>query len=104
SADNYNITFVEGTLSVTPKAVTVTAENMSKVYGDANPVLTYTYDGLVNEETTIPDLSVSTTSNASSKAGNYPIEVSGTAANYDITVVNAVLRIIPKAVTVTAEN
>ncbi len=104
TADNYSITFVEGTLKVTPKAVTVTAVNKSKVYGEVNPLLTLTYAGLVNGETSISGLSVSTLANASSSVGNYPIEVSGSSANYAITFVEGSLSVTPKAVTVSAVN
>ena len=37
SSANYTITFVDGTLTVTPAALTVTVDPSSKVYGSANP-------------------------------------------------------------------
>src|SRR5262249_28269751 len=45
---NYIITHVNGTLSVTPAALTITAENKTKVYGAALPGLTALYSGFVN--------------------------------------------------------
>ena len=40
---NYTIgAFKAGTLTVTPAPLTVTANNLSKVYGAAMPALTYT--------------------------------------------------------------
>ena len=37
SSANYTITFVDGTLTVTPAALTVTVDPTSKVFGSANP-------------------------------------------------------------------
>ncbi|MBI1203784.1 MAG: filamentous hemagglutinin N-terminal domain-containing protein, partial [Rhodopseudomonas sp.] len=55
SASNYNITYVTLTngLTVTARPLTVTADAQSRVYGDANPTLTYQVggSGLVNGDT-----------------------------------------------------
>jgi len=48
---NYTITFVNGTLAVTPAPLTITADDKSKVYGSANPALTATYTGFVAGDT-----------------------------------------------------
>lgn len=51
--NNYKITKVEGTLTVTPVTITVTAGNLTKVEGDRDPSLTTSYDPSVlvgNEE------------------------------------------------------
>ena len=42
--DNYDITTVVGTLTVTPVTITVTAGNLTKVEGDRDPSLTTSYD------------------------------------------------------------
>src|SRR5206468_385816 len=39
---NYNVTKTDGTLAIAPKSATITANNKSKTYGDANPSLTAT--------------------------------------------------------------
>ena len=39
--DNYALTFVDGELEITERAITVTAVDKSKVYGEADPALTY---------------------------------------------------------------
>ena len=44
---NYSVTLNNGTLTVTPRPLTVAANPQSKVYGDADPALTYTADPLV---------------------------------------------------------
>src|SRR5262249_17314327 len=38
---NYAITYVNGLLTINPRAITVEANAQSKVYGDADPALTY---------------------------------------------------------------
>jgi len=43
SAVGYTIDFVEADLNITPKGITVTADPQTKVYGEADPPLTYTY-------------------------------------------------------------
>ncbi|WP_460490187.1 MBG domain-containing protein, partial [Belliella aquatica] len=103
---NYDITLVNGTLTVGQKAVTITAEDKNKVYGQANPTLTFTYTGLVNgDEKVAIELSIATTATASSGVGTYPITlVGGVDANYDITLVNGTLSVGQKAVTITAED
>ncbi len=45
------------TLKVTPKAVTVTADNKSKTYGDEDPELTATVDGTLNDDKVVYTLS-----------------------------------------------
>src|SRR5947207_2568088 len=48
---NYTISFVVGILTVTPAALTITADGKSKVYGAALPALTASYLGFVNGDT-----------------------------------------------------
>jgi hypothetical protein len=51
SAGNYAITYTNGTLTITPRPIAVAADNQTKVYGAADPALTYTATGLVNGDT-----------------------------------------------------
>ncbi len=46
--NNYEFTKSEGTLTVEPKDITITANNMSKLVGDTDPKLTVTVSGLVD--------------------------------------------------------
>ena len=41
TSSNYEIGFVDGTLSITTRPVTVTADALTKVYGDPDPAFTY---------------------------------------------------------------
>ena len=49
-ADNYNITYNNGTLTVNPALLAITANDTNRIYGTTNPVFTATYSGFVNGE------------------------------------------------------
>ncbi|MBP2551603.1 filamentous hemagglutinin family protein [Neorhizobium galegae] len=104
-SDAYDITFVGGTLTITQRAITVTADNLSKTYGNANPNLTWTVtDGsLVNGDTLAGTLS--TTADKTSNVGSYDI-TQGTLdnANYAISFASGTLTINKRAITVTADS
>ena len=51
SDPDYDISYVSGTLTVTPAPLTITANNQSKAYGAALPTLTVSYTGFVNGDT-----------------------------------------------------
>ena len=53
SDDNYEITLEAGTLTIGKKALTITADDKQKTYGEANPTLTFSYDGLTNGDTQV---------------------------------------------------
>ena len=67
---NYTISYVAGNLSITPAALTITADNKTKVYGDADPALTYSVTGLVGSDAVTGSL-VRTPGN---NAGTYAIQ------------------------------
>ena len=50
SATNYAFSSMAGALMVNQAPLAVTADAQSKVYGAANPTMTYTYTGLVNND------------------------------------------------------
>ena len=77
---NYTITYVNGTLTVNPATLTITANSQNKVYGQANPTLTVSYAGFVNGDTSsslTTQPTVTTTATTTSPAGSYPITASG---------------------------
>ena len=107
SNPNYSVTAVNGTLTVTPKAidVVVTAEDKTKVYGELNPALTAVVTGAVNGDTI--NYTLATAATQFSNVGAYPIEVTlGSNPNYSVTAVNGTLTVTPKAidVVVTADD
>ncbi|WP_164135311.1 MBG domain-containing protein, partial [Stenotrophomonas maltophilia] len=76
-------------LTVTPRAITVTANAAGRDYGDANPALTYalTSGSLVNGDTFTGALATSAT--VTSDRGTYGITQGtlGVSANYAVTYV-----------------
>ncbi|MHB8286055.1 MAG: beta strand repeat-containing protein, partial [Caulobacteraceae bacterium] len=107
---DYTISYVAGALTVTPAALTITADNQSKVYGAAVPALTDSYSGFVNGDTAASLSNQATTTTAATAsshvAGNpYAITVSGAAdSDYAISYVAGNLTVTPAALTITADN
>ncbi len=114
TSTNYNISYVDGQLQITPAALTVTADNQVKTYGD-----TFTFTGgefstvgLQGGETlgsaTLGSLGAVNTANVA--GSTYDINVSnatgGTADlnNYDVTYANGQMTVNPAALSVTADN
>lgn len=104
--DNIKVTYGENELSipvtvnVSKRAITITADNKEKTYGNANPQLTYqiTSENLIKGDSV--DVTLSTSAKTDSDAGTYEIEVTtGTNANYNITPVNGTLTVNPKEIT-----
>src|ERR671935_251812 len=95
SSSDYNISFVKGTLAVTPANLTITADNKTKVYGQANPSFTVSYSGFVNGDSAgslAGTLSFTTTATAQSHVGSYDVTPSGlTSTDYNITLVKGTL-------------
>jgi hypothetical protein len=108
SAANYTFTFVNGTLSITPAALTITANNQSMVYGSPLPGLTATFSGFVNGDTsaslTTPP-TLRTTATSGSPVGTYAITAGGAAdPNYSISYVNGTLTVTPAPLLIIADN
>ncbi|UYZ57901.1 MBG domain-containing protein [Hymenobacter latericus] len=105
---NYEVNLTNGVLTIGRATLTVTADNKSKTYGDANPPLTVSYSGFVLNETasvlpTAP--SASTTATQSSGAGNYPITAAGGAStNYAFKYVAGTLAVGKAELTVKAND
>ncbi|MGA7803879.1 MBG domain-containing protein, partial [Bradyrhizobium sp.] len=81
ASSNYALSYTGANLTITARPLTVTADAQSRVYGDANPALTYTVGplGLVNGDTLAGNLSTDAT----------PISVAGTYAITQGTLINA---------------
>jgi hypothetical protein len=106
AGSNYAITFVEGLLSITPRPITITANNQSRIYGNANPVLTFTVGGLGLVNGDQLSGSLATTAGATTGVGNVAITQGNLAAsaNYALTFIDGVLTITPRPITITANN
>ena len=97
SSDNYTGK-LEGTeeLTITPKSVTVTADNKSKVFGETDPKLTATVAGTLGNDTVEYTLS----REAGEAAGKYEITVKGDKlqGNYSVTYVAGTLTITSQSI------
>ena len=94
TATDLEVTFVNGKLTVTPAALTVTADAKSKEFGAADPELTYVATGLVNGDV----LTGALTRAEGENAGTYAITQGTLAAssNYTLNFKGANLTITPK--------
>jgi hypothetical protein len=85
---DYSITYLPGTLTVTPAPLAVTPmAGQSMTFGDTVPALTYTYTGLVNKDTCATFRgALATTASSSCSVGGYAITQGMLAAlgNYTI--------------------
>ena len=107
---DYSISYAPGTLTVTAAALTITADNQSKVYGNPLPTLTASYSGFVNGDTpasltALPTLTTTATAGSHVSGSPYAITASGAAdSDYSISYVAGALTITPAALTITADN
>ena len=98
--NNYTVNTIASTVGViNPAALTVIANDKSKMCGQPHPPLTASYNGFVSGENTnvlaLP-VTLDTTATTSSGAGTYPIAVGGAAAaNYTINYVSGKLIVNP---------
>ncbi|MEM6644355.1 MAG: MBG domain-containing protein, partial [Bacteroidota bacterium] len=97
---------VTATITVSPAALTITANDQTKSYGATNPGLTLTYAGFVNsEDETVLDVlpTVATIASQSSEVGTYAITASGADdPNYTFTYTDGTLTVDKAALSVTA--
>src|SRR5207244_87054 len=99
---NYALTFVGAALTITPKSVTVTADDQSKVYGNSDPSFTFQVAGLESGD----HLSGVTCGVAGThvNAGAYDITCAGnTNTDYDASYVGGTYTIKVRPVTVAAD-
>jgi hypothetical protein len=95
SNSNYVMTVKAGTLTIDPKAVTLTADDISKKFGEKDPELTYTVKTLVGSD--VLD-GVVLAREKGEDAATYAVTVSVNAKanpNYDITTVDGEFKILP---------
>jgi large repetitive protein len=99
--NNYNISYISGTLLVAKKNLVISAENKTRFAGTENPTFTLTYEGFVNGEdqsifSPLPEAINLATSG--STIGEYPITIKPIVAlNYNIVYRPGILKIIPGA-------
>ena len=113
NASNYAITYVDGTLSITQRPISVKAKDQSRAYGDANPgtgAVTLTAGTLANTDSlgtaSLTSPATNTTA-AGQTAALTPSNQSftlGNASNYAITYVDGTLTITQRPISVKATD
>lgn len=88
--ENYFFTYIDGRLDVIQADITAKVDDTQRVYSAPNPVFTFAYAGLKNNETSevidIPPIANGSSVDEFTPLGNYPIPCSGgTDHNYRIT-------------------
>jgi hypothetical protein len=105
SGANYDVKYVDGTLSVGKASLTVTADPTSRPAGAADPAFTVSYDGFVGSDNAGDlggTLSCASTADASSVPGDYAITCSGLTSDlYDISFVQGTLTVDQATPTIT---
>ena len=91
-----------GVLTITPKAVTVTANNAGKIYGAAEPALTAEVEGLIGADA----IAYTVTRAEGENVGEYAITPTGetTQGNYSVSYVPATFTITKRSVTLTSAD
>ena len=86
---NYKVTETDAKLTITKKAITVTADNKEKAYGEEDPELTFSVpEGALAYDDTSDDLHITLSRAAGEDVGVYAITGSASeeCRNYDVTV------------------
>jgi len=101
NAPNYIVTYVAGTLQITPATASVTPNAASKTYGQVDPVLTGTLNGFLLTD----GVTATYTRTAGEAVGSYTITATVAPAsalgNYTITYNTGIFTITPAAASVT---
>ncbi len=105
---NYVITYVNGTVQVTPATLSVTASSALDNYGDPVPAITAAYVGFVGGDSAASlstQPTCSTTATSASPVGSYPTSCSGAVdPNYAISYIDGSLQVGPAPLVVTASS
>jgi filamentous hemagglutinin family protein len=102
AGSNYSIAYVRDNLIVIPRALSVAANAVTRLYGDTNPAFTFTVTGLVNGDTLTGGLD--TLANVTSNVGTYTIN-QGTLdnANYAISYTSSSLDVLARPITINGD-
>ena len=107
-ARNYDLKITDGTLTIHKADLTVTANNLDRLYYEDNPKLTCYYSGFVNGEdksALTQEPTLSTTATKTSNADIYPITLSGgDAPNYRFKFISGALEVKKRRLTVSTDN
>ncbi|MCK9389601.1 MAG: YDG domain-containing protein [Sulfuritalea sp.] len=102
---NYNLSFVNGSLTISKANATVTANSGTSTYnGQQQSISGFSTTGLVNGETGNVLTGITTGGGSGTNAGSYATIASGTDGNYNLSFVNGSLTISKANATVTANS
>lgn len=106
SATNYTLSYLPGTLTIDPAALTVTADDLSKIYGDVDPSLTYVIGGAGLRNGDLLSGSLFAPGGAAATAGLHQIQQGDLAAssNYLLTFVPGTLSVARAPLLITAHD
>ena len=104
---NYTVTTNNGTLTVNPATLSITADNQTNVYGSPIPTLTGELVGVVNSDNITANYTTPATTG--SGVGQYAItaglnDPNSALTNYTVSATNGVLTVNPAGLTITADN
>lgn len=108
-AKNYEIEYKKGTLTINPDGLTLVASDVSREYGEPNPILKYKAVGLKGDDDVFSCLeqepTLTTNAIESSNAGEYGIQITGgSSKNYKLSYRSGILTVTKAPLTVMAEN
>ena len=102
---NYAIAFSNGTFEITRAGLQVTADPLRRLYGDTDPVFTFTTSGLVAGDTVASALTGALTRDPGENVGAYAITQGTLAArNYTISFAPGTLTIDPAPLSIVGQN
>ncbi|MFO0492007.1 MAG: MBG domain-containing protein, partial [bacterium] len=108
AGSNYTLTFTPSTLSITPYALSVTANPQTRVYGAADPTLTYSFGTLWYSDTPATVFSGELTRAAGDTVAGSPYAITqGTLtsnSNYTISFTPSTLSITPADLVIRAQD
>jgi hypothetical protein len=94
---NYELILTNGTLTINTITLAASANELTMVFGDEVPTLTFNYQGFVGNETSdvlSSEPAINTAATSSSDAGEYTITLSGgSAVNYSFNLINSTMTI-----------
>ena len=105
--NNYSVSQVQGTLTISPAPLLIAANDKTRLYGDANPVFDGVISGVVNNDGITA--SFNSAAGPASTIGTYPITPSvsdpnGRLVNYSLSMFSGTLTVQPAPLQVTATN
>ncbi len=109
SADNYSITYAQGSLTVAPAPLTVSIDPATRRYGDADPVFTYTVSGLKNGDASslVSVNNLDSLATPTANAGSYTIVgfPFSSSPNYSVAAqVTGTLTVTPRPLAITVDD